>query len=113
MRHAFMVSSGSSANLLALTSLTSPKHGDRALRPGDEVLTVAAGFPTTVTPILQSNLVRELTETLALVPVIAGLAQELAGLGDSILKPKKCVKGKSVKRVSSTAKCPKGFKVKR
>jgi hypothetical protein len=56
---------------------------------------------------------RELTETLALVPVIAGLAQELAGLGDSILKPKKCVKGKSVKRVSSTAKCPKGFKVKR
>ena len=56
---------------------------------------------------------KELTETLALVPVIAGLAQELAGLGDSILKPKKCVKGKSVKKVSSTAKCPKGFKVKR
>ena len=56
---------------------------------------------------------KELTETLALVPVIAGLAQELAGLGDSILKPKKCVKGKSVKRVSSTAKCPKGFKAKR
>ncbi len=57
MRHAFMVNSGSSANLLALTTLTSPKHGDRALRPGDEVLTVAAGFPTTVTPILQNNLV--------------------------------------------------------
>jgi CDP-6-deoxy-D-xylo-4-hexulose-3-dehydrase len=57
MRHAFMVNSGSSANLLTLTSLTSPKHGDRALRPGDEVLTVAAGFPTTVTPILQNNLV--------------------------------------------------------
>jgi CDP-6-deoxy-D-xylo-4-hexulose-3-dehydrase len=57
MRHAFMVNSGSSANLVALTSLTSPKHGDRALRPGDEVLTVAAGFPTTVTPILQNNLV--------------------------------------------------------
>jgi CDP-6-deoxy-D-xylo-4-hexulose-3-dehydrase len=57
MRHAFMVNSGSSANLLALTSLTSVKHGDRALRPGDEVLTVAAGFPTTVTPILQNNLV--------------------------------------------------------
>ena len=56
---------------------------------------------------------KELTETLALVPVIAGLVQELAGLGTSILKPKKCVKGKSVKRVSSTAKCPKGFKVKR
>ncbi len=57
MRHAFMVNSGSSANLLALTSLTSPKHVDRALRPGDEVLTVAAGFPTTVTPILQNNLI--------------------------------------------------------
>ena len=57
MRHAFMVNSGSSANLVALSSLTSHKHGDRALRPGDEVLTVAAGFPTTVTPILQNNLV--------------------------------------------------------
>ncbi len=57
MRHAFMVNSGSSANLLALTSLTSPKHGNRALREGDEVLTVAAGFPTTVTPILQNNLI--------------------------------------------------------
>jgi CDP-4-dehydro-6-deoxyglucose reductase, E1 len=57
MRHAFMVNSGSSANLLALTSLTSTKHGDRALHPGDEVLTVAAGFPTTVTPILQNNLI--------------------------------------------------------
>jgi CDP-6-deoxy-D-xylo-4-hexulose-3-dehydrase len=57
MRHAFMVNSGSSANLLALSSLTSPKLGDRALRPGDEVITVAAGFPTTVTPILQNGLV--------------------------------------------------------
>ena len=57
MRHAFMVNSGSSANLLALTTLTSPKIGERALKPGDEVITVAAGFPTTVTPILQNNLV--------------------------------------------------------
>jgi CDP-4-dehydro-6-deoxyglucose reductase, E1 len=57
MRHAFMVNSGSSANLLALTALTSPKLGERALRPGDEVITVAAGFPTTVTPILQNNLI--------------------------------------------------------
>lgn len=56
MRHAFMVNSGSSANLLALTSLTSPAHGDRTLKPGDEVITVAAGFPTTVTPILQNGL---------------------------------------------------------
>ena len=57
MRHAFMVNSGSSANLLALTSLTSSKLGERALKPGDEVLTVAAGFPTTVTPILQNGLI--------------------------------------------------------
>ena len=57
MRHAFMVNSGSSANLLAMSALTSPKLGDRALKPGDEVITVAAGFPTTVTPILQNNLI--------------------------------------------------------
>jgi CDP-6-deoxy-D-xylo-4-hexulose-3-dehydrase len=57
MRHSFMVNSGSSANLLALSSLTSPMHGARALQPGDEVITVAAGFPTTVTPILQNKLV--------------------------------------------------------
>lgn len=57
MRHAFMVNSGSSANLLALSALTSPKLGERALRPGDQVVTVAAGFPTTVTPILQNNLI--------------------------------------------------------
>jgi CDP-6-deoxy-D-xylo-4-hexulose-3-dehydrase len=57
MRHAFMVNSGSSANLLALSALTSPKLGDRALHPGDEVITVAAGFPTTVTPIIQNGLV--------------------------------------------------------
>ena len=57
MRHSFMVNSGSSANLLALTALTSPRLGVKALRPGDEVITVAAGFPTTVTPILQNGLV--------------------------------------------------------
>jgi CDP-4-dehydro-6-deoxyglucose reductase, E1 len=57
MRHAFMVNSGSSANLLALVSLTSSVHGERALKPGDEVITVAAGFPTTVAPILQNGLI--------------------------------------------------------
>jgi CDP-6-deoxy-D-xylo-4-hexulose-3-dehydrase len=57
MRHAFMVNSGSSANLVALTALTSKSLGERQLRPGDEVLTVAAGFPTTVTPILQNGLI--------------------------------------------------------
>jgi CDP-6-deoxy-D-xylo-4-hexulose-3-dehydrase len=56
VRHAFMVNSGSSANLVALSALTSKTLGERALKPGDEVLTVAAGFPTTVTPILQNNL---------------------------------------------------------
>lgn len=56
MRHAFMVNSGSSANLVALSALTSSKLGERKLNPGDEVITVAAGFPTTVTPILQNNL---------------------------------------------------------
>ena len=45
--------SGSSANLLAFSALTSPKLGDRALKPGDEIIAVAAGFPTTVNPILQ------------------------------------------------------------
>jgi CDP-6-deoxy-D-xylo-4-hexulose-3-dehydrase len=56
-RHALLVNSGSSANLLALTALTSPRLRDRRLRPGDEVITVAAGFPTTVNPIIQNGLV--------------------------------------------------------
>ena len=55
-RGALFVNSGSSANLVALSALTSPKLGKRALQPGDEVLTVAAGFPTTVNPIIQNNL---------------------------------------------------------
>lgn len=49
--------SGSSANLLAMTALTSPKLGDRTLKPGDEVITTAAGFPTTVNPIIQNGLI--------------------------------------------------------
>ena len=57
LRHAMLCNSGSSANLLALSALTSPKLGERQLRPGDEVITVAAGFPTTVNPILLNNLV--------------------------------------------------------
>ena len=56
-RAATLVNSGSSANLLALTAMTSPKLGERQLKPGDEVITVAAGFPTTVNPIIQNNLV--------------------------------------------------------
>jgi CDP-4-dehydro-6-deoxyglucose reductase, E1 len=57
IRECVLVNSGSSANLLAITTLTSPKLGDDRLVPGDEVITVAAGFPTTVNPILQNNLV--------------------------------------------------------
>src|SRR5205085_11007473 len=57
VRTATLVNSGSSANLLAVTALTSPKLGDRQLRPGDEVITVAAGFPTTVNPIIQNGLI--------------------------------------------------------
>lgn len=48
-----LVNSGSSANLVAFYALTSPKLGERAIKPGDEVITVAAGFPTTVNPIVQ------------------------------------------------------------
>ena len=57
VREAMLVNSGSSANLLAISCLTSPKLGDRRLRPGDEVITTAAGFPTTVNPIVQNGLV--------------------------------------------------------
>lgn len=55
-KSALFVNSGSSANLVALSALTSEKLGRRALKAGDEVLTVAAGFPTTVNPIIQNNL---------------------------------------------------------
>ena len=55
-RSALFVNSGSSANLVALSGLTSQKLGKRALKPGDEVLTVAMGFPTTVNPIIQNGM---------------------------------------------------------
>jgi CDP-4-dehydro-6-deoxyglucose reductase, E1 len=54
---ALFVNSGSSANLVAVTALTSPRLGERRLRPGDEVVTVAAGFPSTVAPVVQNGLV--------------------------------------------------------
>ena len=53
VKHLITVNSGSSANLVAFSTLTSHKLGDRAIKPGDEVIGVAAGFPTTVNPILQ------------------------------------------------------------
>jgi CDP-6-deoxy-D-xylo-4-hexulose-3-dehydrase len=52
-----LVNSGSSANLLAFSTLTSPRLGERRIRPGDEVLTVAAGFPTTVAPVVQHGVI--------------------------------------------------------
>ena len=62
VREAVLVNSGSSANLVALAALTSPKLGQRRLRAGDEVITVAAGFPTTVNPILQNGMVPVLVD---------------------------------------------------
>lgn len=53
VKHLITVNSGSSANLIAFSTLTSPKLGDRAIKPGDEVIGVAAGFPTTVNPVIQ------------------------------------------------------------
>ena len=57
VRGASLVNSGSSANLCAFSCLTSPRLGDRQIKPGDEVITVAAGFPTTLNPIIQNNCV--------------------------------------------------------
>lgn len=57
VKHVSTVNSGSSANLVAFTALTSPKLGDRAIKPGDEVIGVAAGFPTTVNPVIQCGAV--------------------------------------------------------
>jgi CDP-4-dehydro-6-deoxyglucose reductase, E1 len=55
VKRSLLVNSGSSANLLAVSALTSHKLGDRRIRPGDEIITCAAGFPTTVAPILQNG----------------------------------------------------------
>jgi CDP-6-deoxy-D-xylo-4-hexulose-3-dehydrase len=57
VKYAFLTNSGSSANLLAISALTSPLLGDRRLMPGDEVITTACGFPTTLNPIIQNNLI--------------------------------------------------------
>lgn len=57
MRYCSLVNSGSSANLLALMALTSPLLKERRLKPGDEMITVAAGFPTTVSPAIQYGVI--------------------------------------------------------
>lgn len=57
VKYCLLTNSGSSANLLAISALTSPKLGEKRLMPGDEVITTACGFPTTLNPILQNNLI--------------------------------------------------------
>lgn len=57
LKYCLLTNSGSSANLLAISALTSPKLGGKKLKPGEEVITTACGFPTTLNPILQNNLV--------------------------------------------------------
>lgn len=54
-KYTLLVNSGSSVNLVAFSTLTSPQLGDRRIKKGDEVITVAAGFPTTVAPIIQNG----------------------------------------------------------
>ncbi len=79
-RSSVFVNSGSSANLLALTALTSPKLGKRALKEGDEVVTVAMGFPTTVNPILQNRLKPVLVDVeLATYDAISSQLREAVG----------------------------------
>ena len=62
VKHAVLVNSGSSANLLAVTALTSAFLGEKRLKPGDEVITVAAGFPTTLNPVIQNRLIPVLVD---------------------------------------------------
>jgi len=57
IRDVILCNSGSSANLLAITAITDPVFGERAAKPGDEIITVACGFPTTINPIIQNGLV--------------------------------------------------------
>ena len=83
LKKALLTNSGSSANLLALSALTSPKLKKRQVLPGDEVITVAAGFPTTVNPIIQNQLV----------PVFIDV--EYPGLEVSIEKLKKAITKKT------------------
>src|SRR5256884_2541076 len=80
-RHALLVNSGSSANLVAFATLTSPQL-DRPLRPGDEVITVAAGFPTTVAPAVQHGCIP------VFVDVDAATANVLPDRVESAIGPK-------------------------
>ena len=77
VKYALLVNSGSSANLLAFFALTSPLLGDRRIGRGDEVITVAAGFPTTVAPIVQYGAV----------PVFADVEPGTANIDPAQLEP--------------------------
>jgi CDP-6-deoxy-D-xylo-4-hexulose-3-dehydrase len=82
VRHALLCNSGSSANLLAITALTSPRLKNRALKPGDEVITSAVGFPTTINPIIQNGL------TPVLVDVELGTYNPSAAAIEAAIGPK-------------------------
>ena len=86
VRHVLLVNSGSSANLLAFTALTSPRLGDRRIRRGDEVITVACGFPTTVAPIIQHGAV----------PVFVDVESDTANVDVSLLEQAFSPKTKAV-----------------
>ena len=92
LRHALLCNSGSSANLLALSAFTSPKLGEQRLKPGDEVITVAAGFPTTVNPILQNGLV----------PVFVDIETDTHNIDVSYLEEAYSEKTRAVMTVSYT-----------
>lgn len=85
-RHCALVNSGSSANLLAVATLMSPRLGERRLRPGDEVITVAAGFPTTVAPLVQ----------LGLVPVFVDVLERTANIDPSLLETARSTRTRAV-----------------
>ncbi|MCR5041497.1 MAG: lipopolysaccharide biosynthesis protein RfbH [Clostridia bacterium] len=86
VRYCALVNSGSSANLLAFSMLTSPLLGDRRIRPGDEVITVAAGFPTTVTPIIQYGAVPVFIDV-----TIPGYNMDVTMLEDALSEKTKAV----------------------
>lgn len=86
VKHVSLVNSGSSANLVAFMALTSPKLGERRIKPGDEVITVAAGFPTTVTPAIQYGAV----------PVFVDVALPSYNIDCSLLEKARSRKTKAV-----------------
>lgn len=86
VKHVLLTNSGSSANLLAVSALTSPLLGERRLLPGDEVITVAAGFPTTVNPLLQNGLVPVFVDV-----TIPGYNIDVSRLDDALSEKTKAI----------------------